>query len=72
MEFSRFVEAGGLAGDWADVLEKIRLGPIPVVGLDAARAANQAARAAREALAATAAMTKSEAQLSVANPLKPQ
>jgi hypothetical protein len=72
MQFSRFVEAGGLAGDWADVLEKIRLGPIPVVGLDAARAANQAARAAREALAATAVMTKSEAQLSVANPLKPQ
>jgi hypothetical protein len=73
MEFSRFVEAGGLAGDWTDVLEKIRLGPIPVVGLDAARAANQAARLAREAQAKTTAPTaKSATQLSVANPLKPQ
>jgi HNH endonuclease len=51
MEFSRFVTGGGLAGDWTDVLEKIRRGPIPVVGLDAARAANQAARLAREARA---------------------
>jgi hypothetical protein len=30
--FSRFVAAGGLAGDWTDVLEKIRCGPIPTRG----------------------------------------
>ncbi len=28
-EFCRFVAAGGLAGDWSDVLEKIQYGPIP-------------------------------------------
>jgi hypothetical protein len=28
-EFCRFVAAGGLAGDWNDVLEKIKHGPIP-------------------------------------------
>ncbi len=31
-EFCRFVEAGGLAGDWTDVLEKIRVGPLPKSG----------------------------------------
>ena len=31
-EFSRFVAAGGLAGDWTDVLEMIRQGPIPTWG----------------------------------------
>jgi hypothetical protein len=30
--FSRFAAAGGLAGDWTDVLEKIRCGPIPTRG----------------------------------------
>jgi hypothetical protein len=30
--FSRIVAAGGLAGDWADVLEQIRRGPIPTRG----------------------------------------
>jgi Homing endonuclease associated repeat len=29
VEFCRFVAAGGLAGDWNDVLEKIQHGPIP-------------------------------------------
>ncbi|HEY2495969.1 MAG TPA: hypothetical protein VGK24_02770 [Candidatus Angelobacter sp.] len=31
-EFCRFVETGGLAGEWADVLERIRLGPLPKYG----------------------------------------
>lgn len=30
--FSRLVAAGGLAGDWTDVLEKIQRGPIPTRG----------------------------------------
>jgi hypothetical protein len=30
--FSRFAAAGGLAGDWTDVLETIRSGPIPARG----------------------------------------
>jgi hypothetical protein len=30
--FSRFAASGGLAGDWTDVLEKIRRGPIPTRG----------------------------------------
>ena len=30
--FSRFAASGGLAGDWTDVLEKIRCGPIPTRG----------------------------------------
>jgi hypothetical protein len=30
--FSRFAASGGLAGDWTDVLEKIRSGPIPTRG----------------------------------------
>lgn len=30
--FSRIVAAGGLAGDWTDVLEKIQRGPIPTRG----------------------------------------
>ena len=73
MEFSRFVTGGGLAGDWTDVLEKIRRGPIPVVGLDAARAANQAARLAREARARTTAVTtKAETRPSIADPSEPQ
>ncbi|HET9165409.1 MAG TPA: hypothetical protein VFP11_05390, partial [Candidatus Angelobacter sp.] len=48
--FSRFAASGGLAGDWTDVLEKIRCGPIPTRGgcpdLPKKR---QAARLAREA-----------------------
>jgi Homing endonuclease associated repeat len=31
-EFSRFAASGGLAGDWTDVLETIRSGPIPTRG----------------------------------------
>jgi hypothetical protein len=31
-EFSRFAAGGGLAGDWTDVLEMIRQGPIPTWG----------------------------------------
>src|SRR5256885_15074307 len=30
--FTRAVDAGALAGDWADVLEKIHHGPIPTKG----------------------------------------
>ena len=30
--FSRFAASGGLVGDWTDVLEKIRCGPIPTRG----------------------------------------
>jgi hypothetical protein len=31
-EFCRFAASGGLAGDWTDVMEKIRRGPIPRSG----------------------------------------
>jgi Homing endonuclease associated repeat len=47
-EFTRFVAAGGLAGDWTDVLEKIREGPIPTQGWSTVQALNKAARAAYE------------------------
>jgi hypothetical protein len=54
--FSRFAAAGGLAGDWNDVLEKIRRGPIPKRGgcwdLPARR---EAARVAYEAHASQSA-----------------
>ena len=30
--FSRFVASGGLAGDWSDVLEMVREGPMPTCG----------------------------------------
>jgi hypothetical protein len=54
--FSRFAAAGGLAGDWTDVLEKIRRGPIPKRGgcwdLPARR---EAARLAYEAHASQSA-----------------
>jgi hypothetical protein len=54
--FSRFAAAGGLAGDWTDVLEKIRRGPIPKRGgcwdLPARR---EAARLAYEASASQSA-----------------
>jgi hypothetical protein len=60
--FTRLVAAGGLAGDWSDVLEKIRRGPIPTRGgcpdlpkkrLAAQRSVNktEAARLAPEARA---------------------
>ena len=50
--FSRFAASGGLAGDWTDVLEKIRRGPIPTRGgcpdlpkkREAARLAHEARR----------------------------
>ena len=51
-EFSRFVAGGGLAGDWIDVLEMIRQGPIPTWGgnrgLVKKRAAVRAAYTAQE------------------------
>jgi hypothetical protein len=51
-EFQRFVAAGGLAGDWSDVLEMIRQGPIPTWGgsksLVKRRAAVRAAYAAQK------------------------
>jgi hypothetical protein len=61
--FSRFAAAGGLAGDWTDVLEKIRRGPIPKRGgcpdLPKKRLAAQreAARMFYEASASKAAQT---------------
>jgi hypothetical protein len=48
-EFTRFVAAGALAGDWTDVLEKIRKGPIPQQGQSAMLAWYKAAKAAYEA-----------------------
>jgi hypothetical protein len=51
-EFCKFVAGGGLAGDWTDVLEKIRQGPIPAwgkgMGLVKKRAAVRARYAAQE------------------------
>lgn len=47
-EFTRFVAAGGLAGNWTDVLDKIREGPIPTQGWSTVQALNKAARAAYE------------------------
>jgi hypothetical protein len=51
-EFQRFVAGGGLAGDWTDVLEMIRQGPIPTwggnKGLVKKRARVRAAYAAQE------------------------
>ena len=61
--FSRFASAGGLAGDWTDVLEKIRCGPIPTRGgcpdLPKKRLAarREAARLAREVQARESAQT---------------
>jgi HNH endonuclease len=59
-EFCKFVAVGGIAGDWTDVLENIRQGPIPAWGgrkavarkMDAARAAAEAR--VRETAKATA------------------
>ncbi len=48
-EFTRFVASGALAGDWTDVLEKIRKGPIPQQGQSAMLAWYRAAKAAYEA-----------------------
>jgi hypothetical protein len=67
-EFSKFVAAGGLAGDWTDVLEKIRQGPIPAWGgrKEVARKqeAARAAYAARdmEMAKATEALVRQEAE----------
>ena len=44
--FTRFVATGALAGDWGDVVEKIRKGPIPQKGHSAMLAWFKAARAA--------------------------
>lgn len=57
-EFSRFFAAGGLVGDWSDVVEKIRRGPIPQQGTSTVLALYKAAREAfevrtRESAAAT-------------------
>lgn len=49
VEFTRFVAAGALAGDWTDVVEKIRKGPIPQQGQAAMLAWYKAAKAAYEA-----------------------
>jgi hypothetical protein len=48
-EFTRFVSTGALAGDWADVVEKIRKGPIPQQGQSAMLRWYKAAKAAYEA-----------------------
>jgi hypothetical protein len=48
-EFTRFVAAGALTGDWGDVVEKIRKGPIPQQGQAAMLAWYKAAKAAYEA-----------------------
>src|SRR5580765_3201178 len=47
-EFTRFVATGALVGDWADVVEKIRKGPIPQQGASAMLAWYKAAKAAYE------------------------
>jgi hypothetical protein len=48
-EFTRFVASGALAGDWADVVEKIRTGPIPQQGQTALQVWYKAAKSAYEA-----------------------
>ena len=48
-EFTRFVKAGWLAGDWADVRETIRRCPIPQQGAFGMLAFHRAARAAYDA-----------------------
>jgi hypothetical protein len=48
-EFTRFVAAGWLAGEWTDVVETIRPCPIPQQGAFAMLALHRAARAAYEA-----------------------
>jgi len=70
-DFCRFVETGGLAGDWTDVLEKIRLGPLPKSGggkrVMRLREAVKAARE-HEATPTSAAAEPSAARLSSAEP----
>jgi len=48
-EFTRFVSTGALAGDWADVVEKIQRGPIPQQGESAMLRWYKTAKAAYEA-----------------------
>jgi hypothetical protein len=48
-QFTRYVAAGALVGDWADVVEKIRQGPIPQQGPAAMLAFYKEAKAAYEA-----------------------
>jgi hypothetical protein len=48
-EFIRFVASGALVGDWTDVVEKIRKGPIPQQGQSAMLTWYKAAKAAYEA-----------------------
>ena len=48
-EFTRFVASGALAGDWTDVVEKIRKGPIPQQGQSAMLRWYKGAKAAYEA-----------------------
>jgi hypothetical protein len=48
-EFIRFVAAGALPGEWTDVVEKIRKGPIPQKGKGALLAWYKTAKAAYEA-----------------------
>jgi hypothetical protein len=75
--FSRFAAAGGLAGDWTDVLEKIRRGPIPKRGgcpdLPKKRLAAQreAARMFYEASASKAAQTNEALRSKPTEPPQP-
>jgi hypothetical protein len=48
-EFIRFVASGSLGGEWTDVVEKIRKGPIPQQGQSAMLAWYKAAKTAYEA-----------------------
>lgn len=54
--FSRFVASGGLAGDWTDVLEMVREGPMPTCG----ECGRLAERRAAVRLAAEAEVRKSQ------------
>ena len=59
-EFARFFAAGGLVGDWTDVVEKIRKGPIPQKGASAMLAWYKAARAAYEGRARESAVAEKD------------
>jgi Homing endonuclease associated repeat len=75
--FSRFAASGGLAGDWTDVLEKIRCGPIPTRGgcpdLPKKRLAarREAARLAREVQARESAQANKSLAPHQAEPCQP-
>jgi hypothetical protein len=48
-EFTRFLASGALVGDWTDVVERIRKGPIPQQGQSAMLAWHKATKAAYQA-----------------------